>query len=414
MRKEHVMRYDPDNVNLIYDSRQFLSVEDERDLIVQQREQIIRGGFKQLHPKTLAAAPLQTFLSILALLLFLGLIAGFIVALKMGHPAIGMMLFGTLFLAGGLMMAFSGKSAEDNSVDSAHGTRTVGVLFAMLGLMFIVSMALIPVIGPAHAFIGLAGAGFAWGGSFFSLDVIRQMRRTRKTYGEMVPARCIGYARSIHHTKNRSPWLRTHEIFEYEYNGECYQAINPESSDRNAMMPVGEQVEVHIHPKRPDEPVYADDGRSPVSSSIAGLSFCSLFVIVGTGLLLFTVFGDVDEADFKVYNRLAPQSSESTLENGKDALTDEIIQSQTGDPAINWEIAKYKITEKYQDEKDRYLLRFSDGTIHAARKEVWDTYKTGLAFYQITDAENGKSLAVYDCASWEYTGEHTLADYTAD
>ena len=164
------MRYDPDNVNWIYDSRQFLSADEEHDLIAQQREQQIRNGLKQLHPKNLAASPLQTFLSILALLLFLGLIAGFIVALKTGHPAIGIMMFGALFLIGGLMMAISGKAESEDSAETALGARTVGVLFAMLGLMIIVSMALIPVIGPSRAFIGLAGAGFAWGGLFFSAD----------------------------------------------------------------------------------------------------------------------------------------------------------------------------------------------------------------------------------------------------
>jgi len=383
------MRYDPDNANWIYDSRQFLSANEEHDLIAQQREQQIRNGLKQLHPKNLGASPLQIFSSILALLLFFGLIAGFIVALKTGHPAIGTMMFGALFLIGGLMMAVSGKAESDNSAETALSARTVGVMFALLGLIIIVSMALIPVTGPARAFIGLAGAGFAWGGLFFSLDVIRQMIRARKTYGETVPARCIGYARSIRHAKNRSPWLRTHEIFEYEYNCELYQAINPESSDRNAMMPVGELVD-------------------------AGIVFCSIFVIVGTGLLLFAGFGDVDDADFKVRNRFDPESSLSTLENGKYALTDEIIQSKIGDQETNWEIAKYEITDKYQDEEYGYVIGFSDGTLHAASKEVWDTYKIGLVFYQLSSAETGDYLGVYNCETWEYTGKHTLADYSAD
>lgn len=408
------MRYDPDDVNWIYDSRQFLSAGEEHDLIAQQREQQMKSSLKRLHPKDLAASPLQMILSILALLLFLGLIVGFIVALKKGHPAIGVMMFGALFLIGGLMMAVSGKAESDTSAETALGTRTVGVLFAVLGLMIIVSMALIPVIGSPRAFIGLAGAGFAWGGMFFSTDVIKQMLRARKSYGEIVPARCIGYARNIHQAKNSPPRLRTHEIFEYEYNGEMYQAINPESSDRNAMMTIGELADVHIHPKKPDEPVYADDGRSPVSSSIVGIVFCSLFVIVGIGLLLFAAFGDVNDSDFAVNNRFDPNSSESMLENGKYALTDEIIQSKIGDRAAEWDIAKYKITDKYQDETYGYVIEFSDGTLHAASKEVWDTYKIGLVFYQLSDAETGEYLGVYGCETWEYTGEHTLADYTAD
>ena len=404
------MRYDPDNVNWIYDSRQFLSADEEHGLIAHQREQQIRNGLK----KNLAASPLQTFLSILALLLFLGLIAGFIVALIMGHPAIGTMMFGALFLIFGLIIAISGKAESEDSAETALGTRTVGVLLALLGLMIIVSTALIPVIGPARAFIGLTGAVFAWGGLIFSAVSIKQMLRARKSYGETVPARCIGYARHIHHAKNSPPWLWTHEIFEYEYNGEFYQAINPESSGRNAMMAIGEQVDVHIHPKKPDEPVYADDGRSPVSSSIAGIAFASLFVIVGIGLLLFAAFGDVNDSDFKVYNRLDPKSSQSTLANGKYALTDAIIQSKIGDRAADWEIAKYKITDKYQDEEYGYVIEFSDGTLHPASKEVWDTYKTGLVFYQLSSAETGEYLGGYSCETWEYTGEHTLADYTAD
>lgn len=407
------MRYDPDNVNWIYDSRQFLSFDDERDLIAEQRQRSIANGLRKLHPKYSDASPAQIFFGIFGLLLFLGLIAGFIIALKMGHPAIGTMLFGALFLIGGLITAFSGKDADPDSADSALSMRTVGVLLAILGLIIIVSMALIPVTGPSRAFLGLVGAGFTWAGMFFSLDVIKQMLRARRSYGETVPAKCIGYARSVGHAKNRTPWLRTHEIFEYEYNGECYQAINPESSERNAMMPIGEQVEVHIHQKKPDEPVYAEDGRSPVSSSLAVIVFLSLFVIAGIGLLIFAVFGDVNDSDFKVYNRLDPKSSQSTLANGKQALTDEIIRSNIGSQETNWEIAKYIVTNKYQDEKNSYVLAYSDGTLHRARKEVWDTYKIGLSFYQITNAETGDALAVYDGESWEYTGEHTLADCTA-
>ena len=180
------------------------------------------------------------------------------------------------------------------------------------------------------------------------------------------------------------------------------------------MMPIGEPVDVHIHPKKPDEPVYADDGRSPVSSSIAGLVFLSLFVIVGIGLLLFAVFGDVDDSDFKVYNRFDPKSSQSTLENGKRALTDEIIQSNIGIQEINWKIAKFQVTDKFYDEKYGYLIRLSDETLHPARKEVWDTYDIGLVFYQIIETKSGNYLDIYKCETWEYTGEHTLADYTAD
>lgn len=410
--KEQTMRYNPDDLNWIYDSRQYLTADEERGLIAEQRQQQISDGLRKLRPKNLAATPLQTGLGFLALLLFIGLIAGFVIALKKGHPAIGIMLFGSLFLIGGLMMLVSGKAESDHSNDTALGTRAFGLLFAVIGLLPFVSATLIPVIGPARALIGAVGAAFAWAGLFFSFDLVRQMLRARLLYGEAVPARCIGYARSVHHSKNSPSHLRTHEIFEYEYNGEMYQAINPVSSGRDAMMPVGEPVEVRIHPKRPDEPVYAEDGRSPVSSSVAVLVFFSLFVAVGIGLILFAAFGRVDDSDFKVYNRLSPGASQSTTENGKHALTDAVIQSQLGKPETEWNITKYRVTDRYQDEKYGYVIVYSDGSRHRASKEAWDCYETGMVFYQITDAETGKYLSAYNCESWEYTGEHTLADCT--
>lgn len=396
------MLYDPDNTNYIYDSRQFLTDDEAHVLMSDYRRRSVAHGFKQLSLKDMSL--MQAASSILALVLFIGLIIGFIVALKMGHPAIGTILFASVFLIAGLMMAISGKESQNSPGSSALSTRTAGLMFAMMGLSAIIPMALMNRIGSAHAFIFLAAGLFTWAGLFFSADMVRRAFRARKTYGEPVTAQCTGYVRTVQSDSESGPWLCTHEIFEYEYNGMRYQAINPVCTGRDANMAVGEYVEVRIHPKKPDEPVYASDGRVTAGGSAAGILFASIFVIAGIGLLLFGIFGHINDADFEVKNRLAPNSSQSSLADGKTALTDEYIQSRIDGPAVNWEISLYEIADKYEDAEYGYLIELTDGSVRNASKEVWDSFEPGQSFYQIINADTGEYLKVYRCEQWEYTG----------
>lgn len=406
------MRYNPDNFMWIYDNRQFLSQDEERMLIAEHRKNITERKMRLIESPGNAVSPAKNVFGIIAAFVFISLIAGFVIALKMGYPAIGVILFGSVFFLAGLMTVCGGNTANVNSSSTAMSSRMSGLMFMMIGLIIIVPMALIPVIGPARAFIGLGAGLFAGTGLFFSADVVMQIRRTSEQYGEPVWACCIGYARSIHSHKHSRSTLRTHEIFEYDYNGERWQAINPVSSGRDALLPIGACVDVRIHPKKPDEPVYAADNRSNLKENIAMLAFTMIFVIVGIGLLIFAAVGDVDDSQFQYENRL--NTAQSSLANGKHALTDEMIWEKIGDHETHWIIAKYQVTDKYQEEDSGYVIEFSDGMLYSATKSVWDTYDIGVQFYQISNADTEEIYAVYRCEQWEYTGEHSVVDYTAD
>lgn len=397
------MRYDPDCLHYMFNTQQFLTCDEERSLIQGFREyRRQQRNEENAGQMTVNGNSIPAWKAVLSVIAFLALIVLLIVLFQSGHIAVGAAVFGGIFIAAGLAAAFS-KPTEPS--DSAMGQRLTGLMFAFVGVSITVPMLLMNVLGEARAFLLLGGGMFMSCGMLFCLDAALQFIRSRKSYGEPVQARCIGYVRRIC-SKQRGPsYLATSEVFEYEYNGEFYQAINGISARRDGLTAVGETVELRLKPSAPDAPYYAANSEAS-RKSVGLLLFSMIFVIVGIGITALSFFGNVESMQVKHTG-----SSTNLTASGKTPLTDDMVNQAVGDMESHWAVECYTVTDKMNDPEEGFMVELSYGVWQRATQNFYDAVEIGMRIYMIVNEDTGEIYTAYKCDSFEYVGSHPVHDY---
>ena len=383
-----IMRFDPDNRQYIFSTEKHMDVPGVRAQLSEKKRRLREE--QRTHPDK-KGAPMWA--PVLAAIVFIGAVAGIIIAAKSGHPAAAVCIFGGMFVAGGFAMIPKTRAGRERSNAT---NRVAGPLLMLVGLSVSVPMFLTDNLGSERTLPLLCAGMFASVGLLFLVHSLLRIYGTSNSCGLPIEGRCIGYAHMI--VDQRGSHVESAEVFEYDYSGEHYESVN-EVFRREADAEIGETVTMRLNPRIPSEVFYAAPrkGRNTGNFILAAFSACVLAIGVVFGIL--TLNGTIGNGG----------SGQSISANGKHVLNDAVIEKKIGDHETPWEVSLYTVMEKYEED-GVYYLRFSNKKRQSAEKTVWEQYELHDAYYFVQNTGTDKIIGIYKYKEWDYQGSHPLSD----
>ena len=383
------MQFDPYSRQYIFHTEKYMEVSGVRMLLSEKKQRLRE---EQRYDPDKKGTPVWA--SVLAVIAFIGFVAGIIVAVRTGHPAVAVCIFGGMFVIGGLAMIPKTRSERKR-----YGATNLvsGLMLMLVGLSVSVPMFLIDNIGRDRALPLLCAGMFASVGLLFFVQSLFRIYGTSNSYGIPVEGRCIGYAHMIVDQRGGSH-VESSEVFEYDYAGEHYTSVN-EAFRYEPDAEIGETVTMRLNPRFPSEVFYTAPRKGRNIRHFAMAAFSALFVAIGIGIGVLALSGKIGNNG----------SGKSTAANGKYALTDAVIEEKIGDHETPWEISLYNVAEKYEED-GAYYLRLSNDSLQSIDKSVWDQFELNDAFYIVRNTDTGKLIAIANEKDWEYQGSHPLSD----
>lgn len=386
------MRYDPEYAGWAFSTEKRM----EKNVV----RQMIRANYERQRQMKANDPKKPAWKNALFLVLIFAAVAGVFIAALSANTLAAVALFGCIFFALGAKSLVTGRS----SAPPQRGllVRGSGLVLILMGLCVILPVLLSGRIGQAKAFILMGGALFTVAGLFAAAYAIRTAYHSGANYGLPVEAQCIGYVHKIVSSRNSSH-VEAAEVFEYDYDGEHYTAVNSVFR-RTPAAEVGEYAELRINPDMPDEFFYSG-AKSTALANFIGILFSFAFVAAGCFLLWGALSGRLTIPQ----NEEKPRSNNVTVSGGSE-LTDAQIQQEIGADKKDWEVCLYRVMDKRLIE-DEYVVNLSGGLPVSCTKDVYDALKLGGDYIVITDSDCENVYWFLPMESYIYTGDHIVSDF---
>ncbi len=386
------MRFDPEYPGWAFSTEKMM----QKSVV----RQIIQANYAR-HRQMKANEPKKpAWVTALLIILIFVVVAGVFISAAASQPLAAVALFGCVFIVLGLKSLITGKTGTP--MQRGLLVRGSGLILILLGLCVIVPVLLSDRIGKPTAFIVMGGALFTAAGLFATVYAIRTAYHSRADYGLPVDACCIGYVHKIVSSRHSSH-VESAEVFEYDYEGEHYRAVNS-IFRRTPSAEVGDYAELRINPNMPDE-FYYSGSKSNTLANFIGILFSAVFVAAGCFLLWGALSGrlTIPQNDERPRTQTEPVPQVSEIDDSQ-------IQQQIGADKKDWEVGLYKVLDKKRIEND-YVAFFSGRLPVSCTKDVYDLLKEDAEYILITDSDCENVYWILPMNTYIYSGEHIVNDF---
>ena len=389
------MKFDPESKHYVFSTEQFLTREQEREFLRNEREKKLETLKAFADPnmrQTMGVASASPVKTAVILIIVVAVVAGFIVFSKLRYFRVVIGMFGGIFLLAGLYMVFTKNDENYSAQGTGMKQRTNGLFIGLIGLVITGGAVISNYVTTSKALVVGAGTLFMVVGIFFVMPSLNNKIRSEGLVGEQITAECVGYVRSVASADNIR-YVVTSPVLSYYYNGEQYTAIDSLHFEKNNIpIAYGQTVDVTIDPKDPNYVTSMVSLNESKGAAIMRYVFPLIFVFVGAGLIWFGTTHDMTQYEIK--NNKLPD------------LTDEVVEEKVGDH--DWTIEKITVIDKrFDDEENDWLIVYGEDRFFSCTEKIAGSYDVGEDYYLVFNNE-GNIRAVYRADDWNYeiSSEH--------
>lgn len=329
-------------------------------------------------------------------------------------------LFCSLFLVAGAILAFTGETNPKDSPSRRVRGRVIGV-FIMLGAGAILSLILLRErFSQAELLIWMASVAFGLAGLCIIAIAIIDKLSAKIFYKEEIDAKCIGYVRMVDSDSDSDggppmTYMMISPVFEYSYEGQRIEAVYDKLQMGDCSdIELGSFTKIRINPNHPED-VLAPKVTSSANFAVL-LIFGLIFTLVGSGLAWYSLLGNAKGLTVETsWNNILGEETSETTPSKKtisDATVEENYKEDIEGKPWYCEITTVSDIEDY---KGNILLTFDDESFEKMLIKNTDALKKGdkiMLFYTVS-RETEDQTAAYKCpfvytfpADVEYTGSH--------